>query len=72
MSPETLTTIVILGAGGIISAMAVIIKAMVSDKLKDLQVSITGVRNAQEGLREDIHVIDIRLTKLEVEHHVVG
>jgi hypothetical protein len=68
MNPQTLTAIVIGSFGGLIFILAAIIKGMVSDKLIDLKNAIAGVQESQNSLRDDIHDIDLRLTRLEVEH----
>lgn len=72
MNPQTITGIIIASFGGLIFVLAAIIKGMVSDKLVDLKTAIVGVQESQDSLRDDIHNIDIRLTRLEVEHDITG
>lgn len=72
MNPQTITGIIIGSFGGLIFILAAIIKGMVSDKLVDLKSAIIGVQEGQDNLRDEIHNIDIRLTRLEVEHDLAG
>lgn len=68
MSHVTITVIIISFFGSLIVSMSGIIKMMVSDKLKDLKEGLKMIQEAQNDLRENLHKIDLRLTRLEVEH----
>lgn len=72
MTAEVIATIIISSFGGLVLVMAAIIKGMVSDKLKDLQVALSAIKTVQDDLRDDLHSIDLRLVKLEVEHDLSG
>ena len=76
MTPEVLG-ILLTGFGGLTAAMAGIIKSMVSDKLKDIKDGMTELKSgqfalkaSQDDIRDDIHQMDLRLVKLEVEHNL--
>lgn len=61
MDLATVTGIIVGTAGVLILGMAVLIKSMVVGRLDALQAGV-------DGMREDIHEIDVRVTKLETAH----
>lgn len=63
MSLATVSGIIIATAGALILGMAVLIKSMVVGRLDALQAGV-------DGMREDIHGIDVRVTKLETAHEL--
>lgn len=70
MNGQTLTAIILASFGGLVVAMAGLLKSMVSDKLKAIHSDLSGLRESHDSLRDDLHTIDLRLTRLEVEHEV--
>ena len=76
VTPEVLG-VVLSAFGGLVAAVAGLIKGMVSDKLNDIKAGMTELKSAQfalkasqDDIRDDIHQMDLRLVKLEVEHNL--
>lgn len=65
MNITMLTTIIVSAVGALLVGMAVLIKSMVLGRLEEIQQTITG-------LSRDLHRMEIRLTKLESEHQIMG
>lgn len=63
MNPAAITTIIFGVLGALLAGMAALIKAMVIGRLD-------GIQETLEGVRTEIHEIDLRVTKLEAEHHM--
>ena len=61
MDLATLSAIILGTISALILGMAALIKTMVVGKLNNLQEAVSNLSN-------DIHHLDLRLTKLEVEH----
>ena len=70
MNGQTVTAIIMAAFGGLVVAMAGLLKAMVTDKLKAIHSDLSGLRESHDSLKDDLHNIDLRLTRLEVEHEV--
>ena len=64
MDTATITAIILGACTALIVGMAALIKTMVVGKLDALQAAF-------DGMKDDHHKLDVRVTKVEAEHSVM-
>ena len=70
MDIATVSAIIIASFGAVILVMAGMIRSMVVEKLDSIQASVNGIKIDIEEVKEEVHTLDIRVSKLETEHRL--
>ena len=81
MNLATIAGIVLSSCGALILGMAALIKTMIMDKWRrdaeeakrdrdEMSRSLNKLLDGQQDLKDELHDVDLRVTRLEAEHRV--